>query len=281
MVVDVVLAGLCRTDVYVARGLIERAADPLVLGHEFAGLVAEVGTAVSNVRPGDRVTVMPVIPCDRCEPCTAGQPERCAHYTMLGVDHDGAFAERVRVPASSVFRLPDSVSFMMGAYMEPIAACHAVAKAGLSRHGHGLIYGDNRISRLTAIVLGACGFEDVRAREDPDSVGEDEYDFVVETIADEASMAVLVRTVRPGGTIVIKSRQHRPVGIVFDDIVRKEIRLVGARYGPFEECISLAAEGRLRGVEALWGDVHPLDERFEAVFAAPDDRKQFFRLRAG
>src|SRR5262249_21566407 len=91
VLVRVAVAGLCRTDRQVARGQIP-AADPLILGHEFAGTVEAVGWNVWGVRPGQRVAVRPVFGCGACAVCQGGDEINCPKRTMLGVEHDGAFA---------------------------------------------------------------------------------------------------------------------------------------------------------------------------------------------
>src|SRR5262249_44891298 len=76
VLIRVVLAGLCRTDVYVAEGRIV-APDPLLLGHEFAGVVAEVGAQITGLKPGDRVAVNPALPCEKCQLCVQGATADC------------------------------------------------------------------------------------------------------------------------------------------------------------------------------------------------------------
>lgn len=275
VIIQVYLAGLCRTDVYVAQGLIKRAADPIILGHEFSGVVTQTGANVTNVKAGDRVCVMPVMSCNRCETCQSGGHSACPHSTMLGIEAQGAFAEYIAVPAHTVYKLPDTVSFMMGAYMEPIAASHAVLKAGLQPGQKGLVSGDNRIAKLTWLVLQAEGFTNTDLNCDAASLPENTYDFIIETLADDTTIAHLLRALKPHGTLVVKSRKYPPVGIVFNEIVRKELRLIGTNYGAFQNSINLAATGNLKTVEELWGDVYPL-EAFEEVFASTENKKLFF-----
>src|SRR5262249_31778640 len=104
VLVRVEVAGGCRTDGHVAQGKLP-CADPLILGHEFAGVVASVGPEVHGFVPGDRVTAMPAIPCDSCPRCATGMAECCARPQFLGVGRHGAFAEYVAVPAQVVYHL--------------------------------------------------------------------------------------------------------------------------------------------------------------------------------
>lgn len=269
VVIRVALTGLCRTDVYVAEGIVPAGKDDLVLGHEFSGIVESVGTDVSHVKTGDRVCCMPFLSIEDSE------DGKYAHSTQLGVHHDGCLGEYARVPAYTVYKLPDSVSLKMGAYLEPVCASMAVLKAPIQPAQKGLIYGDNRISQLTLRIMQAEGFADVVTYDhtDPNAapLAADSFDFIIETLATTDTMAQMIRAVKPGGTIVLKSRQHKPVAMNINDLVKKDITLSAVNYAPFEDCIALAASGRL-DVEDLFGDVYPL-EQFRDVFEQSKGRE--------
>jgi threonine dehydrogenase-like Zn-dependent dehydrogenase len=235
VVVRVRAAGLCRTDLFVARGLLP-SADPVILGHEFSGAV-----------DGTRVAVMPVLPSG----------------AMLGVDRDGAFAEFVAVPESAVHALPAAVPDLAGAYAEPVAASLAVLKTGIRPDERGLVYGSNRIARLTGRVLRARGFALVTAG--PGPLPENGFDFIVETCPTPEAFDEMIRAVRPGGRIVLKSRPHARVPIDLAAAVRKEISFHAAAYAPFDEALDLLASGRL-DLSDLLGPIRPLED-FERVFA--------------
>jgi L-iditol 2-dehydrogenase len=262
----------------VAQGRIA-SKDPLVLGHEFAGTVEKVGSDVAHLRAGDRVTVMPLFPHEQ-DVLRNGLPSY-ARATMMGVHHDGAFSELAIAPAKSVYKLPDHVSFMQGAYMEPIAASMAVLNASIHAGQKGLVFGDNRISRLTERVLRAKGFDNITVCSSEDTLEDNAYDFVVETLATTETMQRMVRSVRPGGRIVLKSRQHTPISINVNDLVLKDVAMEAVSYGDFAQGIELIASGKL-AIDDLFGDVYPL-ERFETVFAHANrgETKKLFFSAAG
>lgn len=278
VLINVAVAGFCRTDMYVAQGRIA-SKDPLVLGHEFAGTVEKVGSDVTHLRAGDRVTVMPLFPHEQ-DVLRNGLPSY-ARATMMGVHHDGAFSELAIAPAKSVYKLPDHVSFMQGAYMEPIAASMAVLNASIHAGQKGLVFGDNRISRLTERVLRAKGFDNITVCSSEDTLEDNAYDFVVETLATTETMQRMVRSVRPGGRIVLKSRQHTPISINVNDLVLKDVAMEAVSYGDFAQGIELIASGKL-AIDDLFGDVYPL-ERFETVFAHANrgETKKLFFSAAG
>jgi threonine dehydrogenase-like Zn-dependent dehydrogenase len=281
VLIRVVLAGLCRTDMYVAEGRIA-SPDPLLLGHEFAGGVAEVGAQITDLKPGDRVAVNPALPCEKCQFCVRGATADCQHTSFLGVDRHGAFAEFVVVPARVVYRLPDTVSFLAGAYLEPVAASLAVLKADIQPEAKGLIYGDNRISRLTHKLLSAHGFHQVAvydARSHPHALEPNTYDYIIETLATTEALQHMVHALRPRGTIVLKSRQYQPVSFTLSEIMKKEPVFRVVNYGSFQESLALLATGRLT-VDDLAGRLYPLED-YRAVFADAQHSealKPFFAL---
>ncbi|HCR86237.1 MAG TPA: L-threonine 3-dehydrogenase [Alphaproteobacteria bacterium] len=276
VIIKVAMAGLCRTDVFVAEGAI-KSKDELVLGHEFSGTVSEVGRAVTKFKAGDRVTVMPVIACGKCEQCKTDS-SLCQNVTMLGVNHDGCFAEYISVPENVVYHLPDNLPFKAGAYTEPLAASLAVIKVNLPKNGKGLIYGKNRIAELTRRVMLAHGYTDVLVYDEREGapLHQNSYDFIIETIADTKSIEKIIDAVRPQGKIIIKSRKYELVGINFAKIVRKEITFQAVNYGNFDETITLMASGKL-DYEDLLGNVYNFEE-FKDMFknARKSEEKKIF-----
>jgi L-iditol 2-dehydrogenase len=128
-------AGICGTDLRIYRGT-KRVAGPRVIGHEFAGTLAEVGSEVSDLDVGDRVVVYPIITCGHCYACAAGRKNICANRKTFGYEFDGGFAEYVHVPAAAVaagcvIRVPAAVSDIAAGASEPAAA----ALQGIKRAG--------------------------------------------------------------------------------------------------------------------------------------------------
>jgi L-iditol 2-dehydrogenase len=271
ILVRVAVAGLCRTDLAVAAGKVP-CPDPLLLGHEFSGWIAELGSGVQGWRPGERVAIMPIVPCEACANCQAGRGLSCLRRCMLGLDRDGAFAEFVSVPTSCVYRLPGGVSLLAGAYAEPVAAALGVLNADLHPQQKGLIYGTNRFSRLIASILRARGFADLTLHTPEtgsSALAEDAYDFLIETKASSCVLAELIRAARPGATIVLRSRDPQPVSLNLLDALPKELTFRAVHYGPFPTAIALLAEGRLDLTELL-GPLYPLDAWEQAFTRAQD-----------
>lgn len=93
---------------------------PMVVGHEFAGVVEFVGSEVRGVRPGDRVSGEGHVTCGHCRNCRAGKRHLCRNTYGVGVNRPGCFAEYLSLPASNIFKLPDEVSDSEGAVLDPL-----------------------------------------------------------------------------------------------------------------------------------------------------------------
>jgi L-iditol 2-dehydrogenase len=274
VLVRVAVAGLCRTDVYVARGTLP-AADPVVLGHEFSGTVAALGAGVTRLHAGQRVAVLPLLPCQRCALCAEGDTINCPERLMLGIDRDGAFAQYVTVPAALVYPVPECLSFHQAAYAEPVAAALGVLQAGIQPRQRGLVLGSNRFSALLQRVLRAHGFDDVTVS--GPSPEEGQYDFVVETGIGPDTLATMVRAARPRGTLVLRSRQPGPVAVDLLAAVSRQLTLRAVNYGSFRQALGLLVEGAL-DLDGLLGPAFALEAHAE-VFAraeASESSKLFF-----
>ena len=134
--VRVKAVGICGSDVhYFKEGRIGEVvvSEPLVLGHEPAGVVEAVGEGVEHLKPGDRVAVDPAIPCGRCEWCERGHPNLCPSVRFFGTPPvDGALREYITHPAEALFKLPEGLDYECGAMLEPFGvALHAVDLAHL------------------------------------------------------------------------------------------------------------------------------------------------------
>lgn len=121
VVVAVRATGICAGDVYIYKGVNPYAQYPVVAGHEIAGIVAEVGADVTGVQPGDRVVVEPFVGCGHCYPCRVGKTNCCANLQIIGVHRPGGFAEFVAAPAKNIHHLPNTLSFAVASFAEPVA----------------------------------------------------------------------------------------------------------------------------------------------------------------
>ena len=164
VLVRVMACGVCGSDI--PRAYRDGAHNmPLVIGHEFAGVVESVGEGVSEKWTGKRVGVFPLIPCRKCKPCLNKQYEMCRSYSYLGSRRDGGFAEYVSVPEWNLIELPENVSYEAAAMLEPMAvAVHAMS--GLhsdpeKEKTYIAVCGLGTIGTLLVMFLVDAGYKDI------------------------------------------------------------------------------------------------------------------------
>lgn len=158
VVVKVKYTGICGSDIPRVNG------DachyfPNVLGHEFSGVIDEIGEGVTSVRPGDRVAGIPLVPCMKCEDCQKGNYSLCKHYSFIGSREFGSFAEYVAVPEKNVVKFSDDVDFVKGAFFEPATvALHGLERTDYKGGGTVAILGGGTVGMMTmqwAKIFGA------------------------------------------------------------------------------------------------------------------------------
>jgi threonine dehydrogenase-like Zn-dependent dehydrogenase len=252
VVIDVAYAGVCRTDLAVADGRL--GAPRVILGHELSGWL-----------DGAPVTAIPFTACGECDRCPS-----CARW--LGVDVDGAFAERVAVPASAVVPLPRELPLVAGAYVEPVAAALGALPA-ISRGARVLVSGAGRIAELSARVIAAHGA--IVARHVPGEPVPRGFDVAVEHGGDAPA---LVSALRAGGTLIVKSRERAAAAFDLGELVARDLCVRGASHGSFAAAVDWLASRRII-IDDLLAPPRPLDD-FAAVLADARDesRKQVFAV---
>ncbi|MGE5620387.1 MAG: zinc-binding dehydrogenase [Sphingomonadaceae bacterium] len=159
VIIEVEAAGVCGTDLHIQSA--EYPCDPpVILGHEFSGVVAEVAPDVTRVQVGQRVTSLPYFStCGACEFCLSGEWNLCPGRKSAGSGTHGAFASYVLMPERSVRPLPEGVDFVAGAVSEPLACCcHALMeKARIRPTDLVVVLGPGSIGLLSVQVAVACG----------------------------------------------------------------------------------------------------------------------------
>ncbi len=260
-VIRVQAAAVCASDIHLYRDEFPCTL-PVVLGHEFTGVVTEVGTGVERVQPGDSVVaVNNPDACGVCPACRDGYPNICPAKRAIGFRRDGCFAEYVRVPASLLFRVPAGVSALAAALTEPLAvSVHAVEdRCGIRPGDTVVVLGPGAIGLLEAqvaraegagrvIVAGTDVDEDLRLRRTRElgfetcNVQREDLvervlsvtngfgaDVVVEASGAPPAIATGVRVVRRGGRMAISGITGRAeIAIAWDALVSKAVSVLFA-----------------------------------------------------
>ena len=158
-VIKVQAAGVCGTDVHIYYNRFPNS-PPVILGHEFSGVIECLGPEVETFQAGERVvSENNPFACGFCKICSLGYPNLCPHKKAMGILSDGCFADYVKLPASLLHRIPDNISFKEAALCEPLAvAVHAVSdRCGIEPDDTVVIFGPGAIGLLSAQVAIAEG----------------------------------------------------------------------------------------------------------------------------
>jgi len=304
-------AGICGTDLHIYRGEFkERVKYPAIQGHEFGGVIVELGKNVKGLRAGNRVVVDPIISCHACPACLTGHINACRTLKILGVDLDGGFGQAVAVPASHILPLPDSIPMEYAPMVELYGIAHHVlqrgqvqpgetvailgaGKAGLSvvdvlchRAGPGMtIATDLHDFRLDlARKLGADHAINVTQEDAVEKVMEltngAGVDCVIEAIGhyheipgQPAPLEQAVRMIRSGGRIVTIGLGEQLSPVHFKTLVLKEALLIASRVtlGEFPRAIRLMSKGLLHPELLV---THKMSMRDVAAAFAQVDREE-------
>jgi threonine dehydrogenase-like Zn-dependent dehydrogenase len=274
VMVDVLRAGICETDLQLVRGYMGFQG---VLGHEFVGM-AQTGTLA-----GRRVVGEINCSCLTCEVCRAGRPSHCPNRSVLGIlNHDGAFADLIAVPQQNLHAVPDSVPTDAAVFAEPLAAAFQIpAQLTIRRQDRILVLGDGRLGNLSAQVLAvmsdhvrvvgkhasklallqSLGISTCLLSDQPDDRS---MDIVVDCTGSPTGLPTALRLIRPRGTIVLKTTVAGDQTMAWAPVVIDEVTIVGSRCGPFDQALAALEAGRVsvlplvsgrfglsRGIEAL------------------------------
>ena len=261
------LAGVCNTDMELARGYMDFRG---VLGHEF------VGQALDGALAGRRVVGGINFACGQCPSCLAGLGRHCPTRTVLGIlGADGVFAEEFVIPEANLSEVPDAVDTRSAVFAEPLAAaCEILDQLAEEPGGRALVLGAGKLGPLIAQVLAASGFRTTLAGRHLDGLqwlaerevellqsepGCAAYDLVVEATGSSQGLTAAIAATRPRGTLVLKTTVAGAHTVDLSPIVINEISVVGSRCGRFAPALDLLAADAV--------DVEPL---IASTFALAD-----------
>ena len=286
-----VLVGMCGTDLDIIDGTIDPAYVrlPLVLGHEWSGVVVDPGTSLEAPPVGALVVVEGIVPCGHCPACLTGDTNRCRTYDEFGFVRDGAAADLLVAPAGLVHVLAPSVSAESGALIEPASVVlRALRRAAPAAGARVLVVGDGSVGLLAVKLLGLCEPSSItllgaRAEQAalaasagadvfltrPEQAG-DGYDLVVEAAGAAAAVSVALRSAGRGGTVLLLglAGTGATADLPIDDLVNGDITVMGSfsyTRSAWAEVVELLNSGRL-DLGSLVTHRYPLEE-FAAALA--------------
>ncbi|MCC9644628.1 galactitol-1-phosphate 5-dehydrogenase [Rhodopirellula sp. JC740] len=306
VLVQVEACGICGSDIHGYDGSTGRRIPPLVMGHEAAGVVVQVGENVTDLEVGARVTFDSMVSCGKCQFCREGHGNLCDNRMVLGVScgdyrRHGAFAERISVPRRIVYRLPDSLPFEHAALVEAVSvAVHAAEVTPIRLGDTAVVVGAGMIGLLAVQAVRAAGATQVIAvdlndkrLETAGSLGADVLlradqfdvpekvreltggrgaDVALEVVGATPTVKTAIESVRKGGAVTLVGNVSPTIELPLQSVVTREIRLQGTCgcNGEYPQCIDLMNRGVI--------NVEPL---ITAKISLADGPKWFERLYAG
>ncbi|MHB1356723.1 MAG: zinc-dependent alcohol dehydrogenase family protein [Anaerolineae bacterium] len=277
VLVKVAACGICGTDRHIFHGEFDTV-PPVVIGHEYAGQVVEVGSGVSGIRAGDHVALDPNMACGICRPCRRGQVHLCENLTAVGVNFDGGFAEYSLVPLSQCYLLPTHISLLEGALTEPLACClRGIEQAQIHSGDSVVVIGGGAIGQILAQLARMNGAgrlvlsDPIPARRAMalqlgyvdaviDPVSEDPLqangalaggaDIVLEAVGSVATTQQAVAWAAAGATIIWfgVTPPGQMASVEPNLVFRRELTIRGARINPFthSRAVAMLGSGRLK-----------------------------------
>ncbi len=306
VLVRVRAVGVCGSDLHGYTGQSGRRTPPMIMGHEAAGVVSAVGSAVTNLKPGDRVAIQPVRFCGTCAFCREGKASLCLNRQVIGVHAQagGAMAEWVVWPERCLYPIPDTLSFEVASFTEPLAVCmHALRLSDIKPYDTVAVVGSGPIGLLTLAILKNMGLRNIivtdlsderlaLARqlgasvtvnpktENPRAVvdahtGALGADVSIEAVGVGATAQQAIDLTKNGGTVVWIGNNERQIQIDMQSVVTREIRVQGT-YAmnalDFERALGMLADGTV-DVGPLLSQRAKLAESvtlFDALLGAPN-----------
>jgi len=287
---DIVVApkavGICGSDLHILAGEFPPTPYPIIPGHEFAGVVVEVGDEVEGVVVGERVAVDPSLFCGTCRFCQAGRGNLCDNWGAIGDTTSGAFAELVAVPHQNAYKIPESMSFSAGALVEPMSCVvHGIHRLSIRAGSDLLIVGGGTIGLMllqTARRSGASRVDVVdiddsrcaRARdfgadgtansvEDVIALRGQRYEYVIDASGVPEATAEALKGLDKGGTFLIFGVAPEDGRIALSPFAmyNNEYSILGsmAVLNSFEPALKMLA-AKTVDVEAMVTHQYPLEE---------------------
>lgn len=271
-------AGICSTDIHICNDDYPNY-PPVILGHELSGVVHEIGTNISDICIGDRVTCQTgQVLCGTCMYCRTGATNLCLHRRSIGSGVNGGFAKYCVVPRDTVHKIPDSVDFDSAAITEPLACCvNGMEHAGLSLGDIVVISGPGTVGLLMLQLAKAhgakvimCGISsDLEKLKLAHTLGADHcidvekensipiimnltggygVDLAIECAGVAASVRQCFNLIRKRGRYVSMGLTGKDVPISIDIIVRNELSIYGSfshTWSSFRKAVDLMHQGKV------------------------------------
>jgi 2-desacetyl-2-hydroxyethyl bacteriochlorophyllide A dehydrogenase len=300
-IIRVEAVGICGSELEGYLGHSSVRTPPLVMGHEFCGVIEQLAPDVNDLQVGDKVIVNPLISCGTCDRCTAGRPNICRNRQIIGIHRPGAFAEYVAAPATNMYVVPDELDANLASLAEPLAVCIHAVKLGFMPFEDAVIFGAGPIGLLTlqaALTMGARRVLVIDRQQErlefarqlgaetatPEQVKETfaglfsarGVDTIIDCVGVQATREQAVQLVNPGGTVIVVGLGQDLTTLNMNHVVRQEISLIGSytySNADFEQAVYLLMQNKI--TRENWSTTCSLAEAPSAFAALTDGSAKF------
>lgn len=276
--IKVTLAGICNTDYEITKGYMGYKG---VLGHEFTGIVEEINSEDKTLL-GKRVVGEINLGCEECEWCKKALQRHCPSRSTLGIwQKEGCFSEYLTMPLLNLIEIPDNVADEEAVFIEPLAAAlEILEQLHIRPFEKVLVLGDGKLGLTTAIALNSSGVDVtlVGKHENKLKIAKDqkvktkllsetkinkEYNVVIEATGSLSGFETSLASVKPRGTLVLKSTIAASKELNLAPIVIDEITIVGSRCGQFKPALRYLEQKKIDFTPFISG-IYQIDDAIEA-----------------
>ncbi|TDG00099.1 alcohol dehydrogenase catalytic domain-containing protein [Paenibacillus piri] len=287
--------GICGSELEGYLGHNSLRVPPLVMGHEFSGTIAGVGSRVQGLKTGQKAVVNPLSSCGRCNSCRKGLVQLCKERSIVGIHRPGAFAEYVNVPAASIHIIPETLNPFRASLTEPLACSLRAVRRAMADHpfANVVVIGAGTIgllSFLVARILGASRVVVVDMNEarlqtpkrlgaygtispaEPgyigkirDAMGPSGIDVVIDAVGYQPTRSAAIELVNPGGTVMNIGLGIDQTQLPVNVCIRSEISILHSfcyQAQDFHDALQLLVNGQID--ETGWSEIRPLHEGNQA-----------------
>lgn len=317
VLIRVSYASICGSDQHIFTGEFHpRTKTPMIMGHEFAGVIETVGEDVKGFAPGEQVAVDPIIWCGECPACKMGRYPACTSLKLIGVDLDGGFMQYISVPANMLYKVPSIIPASHAALIEVLSiGFHAKNRAGVKEGDTVAIWGSGKVglsileavrtvTRATVFMIdvldkrlaaGPAHYENVipvnALLEDPvrrimDETANKGVDIAFEAVGhpEEAETTInpvrgCVQSIRGSGTVCVLGLGNEPAPVLFKELIWKEATIIASRvsHGEFAETIHHLEKGTLKP-DALITEILPASETQRGFEMLESDKASHLKI---
>ncbi len=301
--------GICGSDIQMYHGLHKYMTFPVVIGHEVAAEIAEVGSEIKNYKVGELVTVEPQVTCGECYPCKIGRFNVCEHLKVMGVHQNGMACNYFAIKEKYLHKCPETMSWHNMALVEPMAVGVGSVKRAREIKGQNIVVvGAGTIGNLTAQAAKALGAANVMITDicEPkldiarksgielavntsdislkdaiiNAFGVRKADVIIDCAATRGSFMSILEAARPSSKIVVTGNYKAEMSLEIPILQRQEIELIGHMMyvrEDFADAIAMLSDGRAN-IEHIVSATFPMEKIHDAFKYIEDNAQTVMKV---